>query len=197
MAMFKNKNLKLEPYLHQIIPPILTCIISPSITSDDHWSLRRQSSLLIFNLVEKYSNTYATLVPRLSKTFYRYLVGDDLLGVYGSVFAIGAMGKQTCIEILMPNARTITSKLYSNFKSDDIQVAINSKKCIDAFLLVLKPVLISVYWLEFYYRDFKKEDVFELNGEQMDIVKQRLKDEFGLDFAAALIREFGFDDEMM
>ncbi len=42
-ALLRNEHLGLEPYLHQIIPSILTCAVAKSLCAtpaEDHWALR-------------------------------------------------------------------------------------------------------------------------------------------------------------
>ena len=63
-AMLKNKFLFLDPYLHEILPSLLTCIIGKSFTND----VRELASDVIKHIFYVYSGKYVTLAPRIVNT---------------------------------------------------------------------------------------------------------------------------------
>ena len=49
-AMLSSEQLYLEPYLHQLLPPLLTCMLSRHLCAEpqeDHWTLRNQAAALV------------------------------------------------------------------------------------------------------------------------------------------------------
>lgn len=56
-ALLSNPNLTVEPYLHQLIPAILTCVVGKQLCADpltdDHWSLREYSAQLVSYICDK------------------------------------------------------------------------------------------------------------------------------------------------
>ncbi len=49
-ALFDNPNLNVEPYLHQLIPAVLTCLVGRKLSQspvEDHWQLRDYCAALI------------------------------------------------------------------------------------------------------------------------------------------------------
>jgi transcription initiation factor TFIID subunit 6 len=57
-ALLSNPNLTVEPYLHQVMPAILTCIVGKQLCEDtlqdDHWSLREYAAQLVAYICDKY-----------------------------------------------------------------------------------------------------------------------------------------------
>lgn len=57
-ALLSNPNLTVEPYLHQLMPAILTCVVGKQLCSDpsgdDHWSLREYAAQLVSFVCDKY-----------------------------------------------------------------------------------------------------------------------------------------------
>lgn len=56
-ALLINPDLTVEPYLHQLMPALLTCIVAKQLCSDpfkdDHWSLREYSAQLVAYVCER------------------------------------------------------------------------------------------------------------------------------------------------
>jgi transcription initiation factor TFIID subunit 6 len=58
-ALLSNKNLFPELYLHQMLPPLLTCVVSKALTSDpseDHWALRRLAAATVATVCHKFGD---------------------------------------------------------------------------------------------------------------------------------------------
>lgn len=64
-SLIKNKHVFIDPYLHQILPSLLTCVIGKSIEDDD---VRKMSADIVKYIYDTYSRSYKTLAPRVLKT---------------------------------------------------------------------------------------------------------------------------------
>ena len=63
--------LDLQPYLHQLMPALVTCLVAKRISAsplEDHWALRRHAAALMHEVVRCYGGRYAELQPRTTKT---------------------------------------------------------------------------------------------------------------------------------
>ncbi|GAA5904854.1 TATA-binding protein-associated factor TAF6 [Sporobolomyces salmoneus] len=83
-AMLENPTLFVEPYLHQLTPPILTCLLTsslPSPASRDVYpsppTIRTLAASLLHLVLERHSYAYPSLLPRITKTLLRGLAGEN------------------------------------------------------------------------------------------------------------------------
>lgn len=81
-AMLENDTLFIEPYLHQITPPILTCLLTSSLPpapppSPSPLTIRTSAGSLLALLLARHAAAYPSLSPRVTKTLLRGLVGTD------------------------------------------------------------------------------------------------------------------------
>ncbi|KAI8921023.1 hypothetical protein DFJ77DRAFT_523052, partial [Powellomyces hirtus] len=107
-AVLDNPNLFVEPYLHQLIPNILTCMVAKRLCDDpasqDHWALRRYASLLVSYICTTYGATYQSLQPRVTKTLLRAFLDPvkPLSTAYGGIVGIKALGEEAVKVLLVP-----------------------------------------------------------------------------------------------
>jgi len=109
-SLLHNRHLFIEPYLHQVMPPTLTCIVGKLLSdtmSDgsegfDHWALRRQAADLVALIVSKYGDTYTTLLPRITKTLSKaFDPSRSLPSHYGAVVALTRLGPLVVDSVLL------------------------------------------------------------------------------------------------
>ncbi|GAA5862272.1 hypothetical protein JCM3774_004844 [Rhodotorula dairenensis] len=82
-AMLENPTLFVEPYLHQLTPPILTCLLTsalPPVASRETYpsppTVRTLAASLLHLILERYAYAYPSLLPRITKTLLRGLAGE-------------------------------------------------------------------------------------------------------------------------
>ncbi|ELA46401.1 hypothetical protein VCUG_02123 [Vavraia culicis subsp. floridensis] len=73
-SLLQNEHIFIDPYLHQIIPSLLTCIIGKRIKNMD---IRKLAAETIKYVYDKYSITYDTLGPRIIKTLSKVWLDKD------------------------------------------------------------------------------------------------------------------------
>jgi transcription initiation factor TFIID subunit 6 len=118
-TLLSNEHLLLEPYLHQLMPPVLTCIVGKKLCEDPerdgrHWKLREEAANVLNTVLQKFGSTYHSLVPRVSKTLTKALVmgsSEDeppyLTSQYGAIVALAKMGPQAVSSLLEPHVPSI------------------------------------------------------------------------------------------
>ncbi|KAF8963013.1 transcription initiation factor TFIID complex 60 kDa subunit [Flammula alnicola] len=73
-AILDNTTLFVEPYLHQILPPILSILLHSSLPSSHATQLRTTGSQTLSKLLTQHSTTYPSLSPRIMKTLLLALI---------------------------------------------------------------------------------------------------------------------------
>eukprot|EP01137_Pigoraptor_chileana_P019991 Opistho-2@81792 len=113
-ALFANQSLFLEPYLHQIMPAILTCLVGKLglRQMEDHWSLRDLAANTVETICRKYGDKYDTLQRRIAKTLSGAMKDDKPLGVrYGAIVGLSALGPEAVRELVLPHVQSIAESL--------------------------------------------------------------------------------------
>lgn len=99
-ALLTNQHIFIEPYLHQLMPPILTCLIGklPPL------KIRYQAAAVLHILCNLYSDTYNTLIPRVCKTLVSALDGEGGKSKAGGIIGLIALGSHAIETLLVPKA---------------------------------------------------------------------------------------------
>ncbi|KAF7683998.1 Transcription initiation factor TFIID subunit 6 [Astathelohania contejeani] len=100
-ALLKNQYIFIDPYLHQILPSLLTCVVGKSIKEIE---IRKMSSEIVKYVYEKFSSSYKTLAPRVINTLTKTWLDTDKTGEqqYGAVFCLSILSNST-IEVIKEN----------------------------------------------------------------------------------------------
>ncbi|VDO01883.1 unnamed protein product [Rodentolepis nana] len=76
-CLIDNNNVCLKPYLQDLLPCIITCVLCRQVCakplSDNHWALRDFSAKQLVSLCTKYNTAQNLLLSRVSKLIYRVL----------------------------------------------------------------------------------------------------------------------------
>jgi transcription initiation factor TFIID subunit 6 len=115
-CLLKSPYLHVDPYLHQLMPSVLTCIVGKFLCagpSEDHWGLRQFSCRLIALVCSKYGHAYTNLQPRITKTLVRALLDPScpLPTHYGSIVGLSAFGQHVTGTLIIPNVELYLSLL--------------------------------------------------------------------------------------
>lgn len=94
------------------MPPVLTCLLGKRLCEDpekeDHWSLRDRCAGMAADLCRKFGNTYATLVPRVTKTMAKTFLDPSkpLPSHYGAIVGLFALGPHSVETLILPYLET-------------------------------------------------------------------------------------------
>lgn len=121
-SLLHNEHLFIEPYLHQLMPAVLTCVVGKRLGEPDfdHWSLRLQAGELVSFIANAYGNTYTTLLPRVTKTLARALSTSEdggevkpLTTHFGAIVTLTLLGPNVVDSVLLPMAESYMELLKS------------------------------------------------------------------------------------
>ncbi|KAG7445571.1 TAF-domain-containing protein [Guyanagaster necrorhizus] len=76
-SLMENQTLFVEPYLHQILPPILSTLLHSSLPPTHATYLRTSASQTLSRLLTQHSTTYPSLSPRIMKTLLLALISPN------------------------------------------------------------------------------------------------------------------------
>lgn len=116
-ALIDNPTLYLEKYLHELIPAIMTCIVSKQLClrpdADNHWALRDFAARLMATMCRKFSTTTNNIQARISKTFDKSLCGEKapMATLYGSLAGLCEIGTEVIKSIVMPKLRSLGERI--------------------------------------------------------------------------------------
>jgi transcription initiation factor TFIID subunit 6 len=95
-AILDNTTLFVEPYLHQILPPILSILLHSSLPQSHATQLRTTASQTLSKLLTQHSTTYPSLSHRIMKTLLLALIspGKSNGTREGAIRGLAGVGKE-------------------------------------------------------------------------------------------------------
>ncbi|EJC98929.1 TAF-domain-containing protein [Fomitiporia mediterranea MF3/22] len=137
-ALLDNSTLFVEPYLHQMLPPLLSILLHTSLPSNST-HLRIMASQTLSHLLTQHSTTYPSLSPRIMKTLLLALLspGKSKGTREGAVRGLIGVGKEAVRKGLVEGggARIIGSECAGSV-AESVQLI---SSVMDAFKLLASP----------------------------------------------------------
>ncbi|KAJ1963910.1 histone H4-like TAF Taf6, SAGA complex subunit [Dipsacomyces acuminosporus] len=147
-AVRRNPNLFVEPYMHQLIPSLLTCLVSKRLCehyTEDHWSLRDGAAEQIAEICQQFGKSYHTLQTRIARTLLRAFLDPTkpLTTHYGAVVGLTKLGASIIKVLILPNIKTYMTLLDAEMAKDSQQLANDGKHCQEALLGALRALALD------------------------------------------------------
>ncbi|KAK8916062.1 hypothetical protein KSP39_PZI023069 [Platanthera zijinensis] len=110
-SLLRNPHIHIEPYLHQLMPSMITCIVAKRLgnrLADNHWELRDFSANLVASVCKRYGHVYHNLQSRLTKTLLHAFLDPSkaLTQHYGAIRGLSALGPSVVRLLVLPNLET-------------------------------------------------------------------------------------------
>ncbi|XP_073255065.1 transcription initiation factor TFIID subunit 6-like [Porites lutea] len=111
-ALLDNPTLYLEKYLHELIPAVMTCIVSkqlsPKPDTDNHWALRDFGSRLIAQICRSFNSTTNNVQTRVTKTYCKALHQEKapLSTHYGAITGLAELGQEVIKVLILSRLKT-------------------------------------------------------------------------------------------
>ncbi|KAF7815899.1 transcription initiation factor TFIID subunit 6-like [Senna tora] len=107
-SLTQNPHIHIEPYLHQLMPSIITCLVAKRLgnrLSDNHWELRNFSANLVASVCKRFGHVYHNLQSRVTKTLLHAFLDPtkSLPQHYGAIKGIAALGSRMVRMLILPN----------------------------------------------------------------------------------------------
>ncbi|KAF9427229.1 hypothetical protein BGZ94_005288 [Podila epigama] len=198
-ALLDNDSLFVEPYLHQLMPTILTCVVGKRLgesPQEDHWSLRSTATDIIISICSKYGTSYHTLQPRVTKTLLRAFLDPEkpLTTHYGAILGLTRLGNEVFKTLVVPNLKTYMSligpeledenDMEEDHMDDDIVLRRSeARHCLDALLIGLRTLI----------KDEAAKATGQTKNHTIEDVRQPLSEAIGSLLAKAVLKEDGIE----
>ncbi|BAT83044.1 transcription initiation factor TFIID subunit 6 [Vigna umbellata] len=110
-SLLLNPHIHIEPYLHQLMPSVVTCLVAKRLGSrlaDNHWELRDFTANLVASICKRFGHVYSNLQYRLTKTLLNAFLDPKkaMTQHYGAIQGLGALGPNVVRLLLLPNLET-------------------------------------------------------------------------------------------
>uniref|UniRef100_A0AAY5JYD4 Transcription initiation factor TFIID subunit 6 n=2 Tax=Esox lucius TaxID=8010 RepID=A0AAY5JYD4_ESOLU len=107
-ALMDNPTLYLEKYLHELIPAVVTCIVSKQLCLrpdvDNHWALRDFAARLMAQSCKTFSTTTNNIQSRITKTFTKSWLDEKTQWTtrYGCIAGLSELGPDVIKTLIIP-----------------------------------------------------------------------------------------------
>ncbi|XP_030453337.1 transcription initiation factor TFIID subunit 6-like isoform X2 [Syzygium oleosum] len=117
-SLLQNPHVHIEPYLHQLMPSIITCLVTKRLgnrLTDNHWELRNMSASLVASICKRYGHVYHNLQPRVIRTLVHAFLDPkkSLPQHYGAIKGLAALGPSVVRLLIIPNLEPYLQLLSS------------------------------------------------------------------------------------
>jgi transcription initiation factor TFIID subunit 6 len=117
-ALLTNPHFKIENYLHQLLPPVLTCLVGKRLCAkprENHWALRNLAAELVADICARYGPKYSSVQPRITKTLKDALQDPSrpLTTHYGAIVGLGSLGVHVVELLVLPQIQEYSSLIIS------------------------------------------------------------------------------------
>jgi transcription initiation factor TFIID subunit 6 len=121
-CLLHSPHIQIEPYLHQLMPCILTCLVGKSLCetpSQDHWSLRDYAADLVSTVCSLYGHVYNNLQPRITKTLARAFLDPNrpVTTHYGAIVGLSGLGPFVIKCLILPHIKVYMRLLEAELAS--------------------------------------------------------------------------------
>ncbi|KAL6314017.1 hypothetical protein AAG906_011751 [Vitis piasezkii] len=107
-SLLQNQQIHIEPYLHQLMPSIFTCLVAKRLGSrfsDNHWELRSFTANLVASICKRYEHVYHNIQPHVTRTLLHAFLDPTkaLPQHYGAIQGLAAFGPSVVRLLILPN----------------------------------------------------------------------------------------------
>ncbi|XP_058876105.1 transcription initiation factor TFIID subunit 6-like [Acipenser ruthenus] len=116
-ALMDNPTLYLEKYLHELIPAVVTCIVSRQLCLrpdvDNHWALRDFAARLMAQSCKTFSTTTNNIQSRITKTFTKSWLDEKTQWTtrYGCIAGLAELGHDVIKTLIIPRLQVEGSRV--------------------------------------------------------------------------------------
>ena len=178
-AILLNDTIYIEPYIHQIMPCLLTPLLSKRVgasgSSADSYAIRDFAASLLNKICDTYSDSYYSLKPRVTRTLLKGFMDANrsVPSWYGSIVGIRGLGPDVIRVVILGNVKAWFDGIMPRIQSQEDQ-QILSRAIIDS-LRVLKKQAPSLLLQD------DKSEVLPLTDDEIEKLKKQIGEQvYGL-----------------
>lgn len=191
-ALADNKTIFLDPYVHALMPCILTLLLAkrmgPVVKDNDEKSIeeslksqlavREFAAILLEHIIKVYGSSYTTLRPRVTRTLLRALLDSTKpVGThYGALLGLKNMDSEVIKLILVGNLKVWSKLVIEEGDKTELEKDILLKTILDT----LRKLKVSKN---------NGDDGMDVDSTIPDDIKEKLKDRIGGLLAELVLKE--------
>jgi transcription initiation factor TFIID subunit 6 len=155
-ALLDNHNLYLEKYLHELIPTVLTCIVSKQLCMrpevDNHWALRDFASRLLSQICKNFNTTTNNVQTRVTQLMSQSLDNDRLpmASYYGALSGLCELGPEVQRTFLLKRLKAIGERIRVYFETTNPNISSADKSAAEHIKQLIIRVLPQTLKVLFY-----------------------------------------------
>ncbi|XP_034238407.1 transcription initiation factor TFIID subunit 6 [Thrips palmi] len=164
-ALLDNSTLFLEKYLHELLPSVVTCIVSKQLCqrpdSDNHWALRDFASRLLAQICRNFNTSTNNIQTRVTRMFSTALQDEKapLSSLYGAIEGLSEIGAEVVKVFVIPRIKHLGERIEPaldspTFSSVDRIAAGHIKHLL---LKILPPIIKSMRSVPDIMEEYKAE----------------------------------------
>lgn len=107
-SLLENEYIFIDPYLHEILPPLLSCVVSAS----DGNRAKHKASEIIREIYKKFGNKYASLCPRIVNFLTKVWLDETKSenSQYGAIFCLYGLDNSVVTRKILNNIENYKSQ---------------------------------------------------------------------------------------
>ncbi|ODV84529.1 hypothetical protein CANARDRAFT_29067 [[Candida] arabinofermentans NRRL YB-2248] len=130
-SLLSNKSLFLDPYIHALMPCILTLLLAKKIGPSQgtkaelerHFKIRELAASLLQRIIKEYGSSYTTLKPRITRTMLRAFLSSttkNSVGTqFGSIKGMKSLGTEVIRIIMVGNLKSWSNVVLSGMSEKE------------------------------------------------------------------------------
>ncbi|KAI3434521.1 hypothetical protein D9Q98_002594 [Chlorella vulgaris] len=109
-ALLRNPHLRLVPYIHHVLPAVLSCLLARNIggVAADHWVVRDQAAEVLRHIArqsQQHSDEFSMALARVQSTLMGSLFEKAPETQYGSLVGLMAFGVPVLLHAVVPSVK--------------------------------------------------------------------------------------------
>lgn len=191
-SLLRNSTLFLDPYIHALMPCILTLLLAKTIGNEESkaneqeeeesFIIRKISLNLLQSILKKYTNSYQSLKPRLTRTILRAMLSPSTkksLGTqFGVLLTLNEMGNEVIRVIFLGNVKVWFDDVVNQLSDQDLK---HKDKMIKEVLNLLRSLANEAKLVKSNGKRLRDDETEERKTEEefTDEMKDKLKLKLG------------------
>ncbi|CAG9766568.1 unnamed protein product [Ceutorhynchus assimilis] len=122
-SLLANKNVNLKPYIHEILPAVLSCSLARNISKyyvDNHWTLREFAGVVVASICATYSDNLNNIKQKVIEIYNKGIVDADkgLTTSFGAIKGFYSLGEEEVKTHLIPKIMIISKKIQRTIENN-------------------------------------------------------------------------------
>ncbi|BBN03112.1 transcription initiation factor TFIID subunit 6 [Marchantia polymorpha subsp. ruderalis] len=107
-SLLLNPHIHIEPYLHQLMPSVITCLVAKRIGDkalENHWELRDFTASIVAFICKRFGHAYQNLQQRVTRTLVHAFLDPKraMTQHYGAITGLSVLGLRVVQLLILPN----------------------------------------------------------------------------------------------